>query len=74
MDTTKDNRTINLPIVSLLKPEEIAAILRISRSFAYSLLQTGAIPTVHVGKACRVRPRDLEAYIEQNLQLQADNS
>jgi excisionase family DNA binding protein len=43
----------------LLKPQEIATLLNISRSFAYRLLQTGAIPVIRLGKACRVRPQDL---------------
>jgi excisionase family DNA binding protein len=51
----------------LLKPEEVAAMLSISKSFAYHLLQTGAIPVVRLGKACRVRPKDLAAFVENNL-------
>jgi excisionase family DNA binding protein len=57
----------------LLKPVEVASLLGISKSFAYRLLQTGEIPTVRLGKACRVRPQDLEAYIEQNIHNQADD-
>lgn len=56
----------------LMKPEEVASILNISRSFVYHLLQTGAIPVVRLGKACRVRPQDLAEYIENNLHCQAD--
>jgi excisionase family DNA binding protein len=51
----------------LLKPSDVARLLNISRSFAYHLLQTGAIPTVRLGKACRVRPQDLQVFIEQNI-------
>jgi len=50
----------------LLKPLEVAALLRISRSFAYQLMQTGEIPVVRIGTACRVRQQDLEEYIEKN--------
>jgi excisionase family DNA binding protein len=57
----------------LLKPVEVAGYLQISRSFAYHLLQTGAISTVRLGKTCRVRPQDLEAYIQQNLHSQVDD-
>jgi excisionase family DNA binding protein len=57
----------------LLKASEIAALLNISRSFAYQLLQSGAIPVVRLGKACRVRPKDLQAYVEQNLHRQVDH-
>ena len=51
----------------LLKQSDIARLLNISRSFAYHLMQTGAIPTVRMGKSYRVRPRDLQAYIDQNI-------
>ncbi len=56
----------------LLKPNEVAVLLNISRSFAYHLLQTGAIPVVRLGKACRVKPQDLAEYIEQNRFHQVD--
>jgi excisionase family DNA binding protein len=56
----------------LLKAEDIASLLNISRSFAYQLLQTGVIPVVRIGKACRVRPQDLDAYIVQNMDSQAN--
>lgn len=51
----------------LLKAMEVAEILNISKSMAYRLMQTQAIPTVSIGKAKRVRPKDLDTYIHQNL-------
>ncbi len=51
----------------LLKAIEVAEILNISKSMAYRLMQTQAIPTVSIGKAKRVRPQDLENFIHQNL-------
>ena len=60
-------------VTRLLKPEEVASLLSISRSFAYHLLQTRAIPVVRLGKACRVRPQDLEDYIERNIHRQVDS-
>ena len=66
MYETKDDHD-NVPnIKRLLKAEEVAELLNISRSFAYLLLQTGQIPTVRLGRACRVRPEDLADYIEKN--------
>jgi putative molybdopterin biosynthesis protein len=58
----------NNPIQSLrlLKPQEVAGLLNVSRSFAYLLLQTGEIPVVRLGKSRRVKPQDLEEYIERN--------
>ena len=58
----------------LLKPKEVAEMLSVSRSYAYHLLQTEAIPVVRLGKACRVRPQDLKAFIEKNLHGQAGES
>ena len=51
-------------IRKLMTPAEVAAALSISKSAAYQLLQRGDIPSVHIGKAVRVRPEDLEAFIE----------
>ena len=56
----------------LLKAVDVASLLNISRSFAYQLLQTGVIPVVRIGKACRVRPQDLDAYIVRNMDSQAN--
>jgi excisionase family DNA binding protein len=49
----------------LLKSEEVARKLHVSRSFAYLLMKRGDIPTVRIGTAVRVRPRDLEQYISE---------
>jgi excisionase family DNA binding protein len=51
----------------LLKAMEVAEILNISKSMAYRLMQTQVLPTVSIGKAKRVRPQDLDTYIQQNL-------
>lgn len=51
---------------NLLKGGDVARILGVSRSFAYSLMQRGDIPTVRVGNAIRVRPDDLVRFIEQH--------
>jgi excisionase family DNA binding protein len=57
----------------LLKPMEVASLLKISRSFAYQLMQTGVIPVVRIGTACRVRQQDLETYIQKNIHSEAEN-
>ncbi len=38
----------------LLKADEVAKILNISRSLTYQLMQTGEIPTVRFGRNVRV--------------------
>jgi len=50
----------------LLKAEDLASILNISLGFAYQLMKRGELPTIHLGRAVRVRPVDLELYIEKN--------
>lgn len=52
----------NLP-GKLLRAEEVAALLNVSRAFAFRLMQHGQIPTIRIGKSIRVRPEDLEAFI-----------
>jgi excisionase family DNA binding protein len=72
MDNTK-NQFIDMPkIEKLLNGNEVARLLNISRSRAYILMQTGVIPTVHIGKSRRVRPRDLETYIEHHIYASED--
>jgi len=51
----------------LLKAIEVADILNISRAFAYQLMQQGKIPTVVIGAARRVRPKDLQDFISESL-------
>ena len=50
----------------LLTGDEVAKILRVSRSSAYLMMKRGDFPVVHVGTAIRVRPEDLERYITSN--------
>ena len=49
----------------LLKPADVAEILQVSKAQAYSLLKRGEIPVVRIGTLVRVRPRDLEQYINE---------
>lgn len=51
---------------TLLRASDVARILNVSRGKAYSLLASGQIPTVRIGKAVRVDPRDLAAFIERS--------
>jgi excisionase family DNA binding protein len=51
----------------LLKSDEVAETLQVSRSMAYALMKRGDIPTVHIGTSVRVRPEDLEKYIQNNV-------
>ena len=53
--------------LKLLKGDEVAEILRVSKSYVYQLLATGAIPVVRLGRAVRVRQEDLRDYVESQV-------
>jgi excisionase family DNA binding protein len=48
----------------LMKPAEVAEMLKVSTATAYTLLQRGEIPSVRIGSLVRVRRGDLEKYIQ----------
>jgi len=52
------------PAARLLRIEEVADHLSVSRSMAWKLIAYGQLRSVRIGRAVRVRPADLEAYIE----------
>jgi excisionase family DNA binding protein len=47
----------------LLRLEDVADRLAVSRSMAHKLIATGALRSVRIGRALRIRPADLEAFI-----------
>ncbi len=47
----------------LLRVDDIADRLAISRSMAWKLVSSGEMRSVRIGRAVRVRPRDFESYI-----------
>ena len=49
------------------KATEIARMLNVSKAHVYNLIASGNLPSVQVGQLKRVRPEDLEIFIEQNL-------
>jgi excisionase family DNA binding protein len=49
----------------LLRSDEVAEILQVSKAFAYALMKRGEIPTVRIGVLVRVRYEDLERYINE---------
>ncbi len=54
----------------LLKGEDVADILQVSKSFAYQLIRCGDIPSVRLGRAVRVRPEDLDAFVKASINRQ----
>jgi len=59
------NKNDGLP-ERLLKAREVARILNISKAFAYHLMNKGNIATVIILGAKRVRPEDLDLFIQEN--------
>jgi len=55
-----DADTQTLP---LLRIEDLAARLSVSRSFAWKLVAAGQIRSVRIGRAVRVRQIDLDAFL-----------
>ena len=47
----------------LLRIEDVADRLAVSRSMAWKLIAYGQLRSVRIGRAVRVRPADLDAYI-----------
>jgi excisionase family DNA binding protein len=47
----------------LLKPKEVAEVLRIGRSMVYGMLATGELPSIRVGHCIRVQKASLEKWI-----------
>jgi excisionase family DNA binding protein len=68
-NTAREGTTMEHPEMGyrLLRVEEVAEILQVSRAFGYQLVQRGEIPGVHLGRAVRVRREDLQRYIEANV-------
>jgi excisionase family DNA binding protein len=51
----------------IMSPEDLAAYLGCSRTFAYRLMAEKAIPSFKVGKLRRVRLSDARDYVERRL-------
>jgi excisionase family DNA binding protein len=46
---------------------QAASLLRVSRWLLYALIKERRLPAVRLGHALRLRPRDLERFIEERL-------
>jgi excisionase family DNA binding protein len=66
----------NLPVEvntpqRLLNAHEIAEALSIGLSTVYLLLERGDLTCIRIGRSVRVRPEDLEEFIESRVQGKA---
>jgi len=50
---------------ALLTLREAAEYLRIDRATLYRLIRAGELTTVRVGKRQRLRPEEIDAYLER---------
>lgn len=55
-----------------LKVPEVAEVLRIARSRAYELVQSGEIPSIKIGRSIRVSRRELKRWLEEHRQPSAN--
>jgi excisionase family DNA binding protein len=64
--TTRTNTTgtADFGAARLLRIEDVADRLTVSRSMAWKLVAGGELRSVRIGRSVRVRPVDLEAYVE----------
>jgi len=64
VDSVVSQKT-NLP--RLMTGEEVAEVLIISKAFAFKLIRQGKIPGVRMGRSVRIRPDDLQKYIQEQV-------
>ena len=64
-----ENKNITEQVLfsKLLTAKQVEEILNIGRSTTYQLIQSGELPSVRIGRAVRVRIKDLERFISKNL-------
>jgi putative molybdopterin biosynthesis protein len=46
--------------------EEVQELLKVGRTFAYSLVRSGELPSYRVGRLLRIRRRDVEHWLESS--------
>lgn len=49
----------------LLRIEQVAERLSVSRSMAWKIVNSGDLRVIRIGRAVRVRPGDLDSYIAE---------
>jgi putative molybdopterin biosynthesis protein len=48
----------------LLTVEQVQELLKVGRTFAYTLVRSGELPSYRVGRLIRIRRRDVERWLE----------
>jgi excisionase family DNA binding protein len=62
--TTRDN--MNTVEEELLTVEQVQELLKVGRTFAYSLVRSGELPSYRVGRLLRIRRQDVDRWLEDN--------
>lgn len=57
----------------LLKPEQVASRLGMSRIWVYKQAERGLIPFYRIGEAIRFKPEEIEAWLESRKGLKRDS-
>jgi excisionase family DNA binding protein len=55
----------------LLNAQDVATALQMGLSTVYQLVERGELPSIRIGRSVRIRPEDLEKFIESKAQRQA---
>ena len=63
----------DLPLHSLLKPQEVAAFLRISKATVFAAIARGALPALRWGNTIRIPRARLLAVLHQHESGASDN-
>ena len=66
MNNENNNQTSKVVLPKLMTVCEVAEKLKLGRSTVYLLIRRNELTHVRFGRAVRVRPDDLEKFIEAN--------
>ena len=55
-----------IPIEELLDANDVARLLKSSRSWVYKAAENGTLPVVRIGALLRFRPEAIRAFVEQS--------
>jgi excisionase family DNA binding protein len=64
IEEVRDMETV-APAKLLMSAEEAARALGIGRTRMYELLRSGEVASIKLGRSRRIRPEDLEEYVER---------
>ncbi len=65
----KENLSIEEKTLSrLLNAQDVAITLNMGLSTVYMLMERGELPSIRIGRSVRIRPEDLEKFIESKTQ------